>query len=44
LDQAASYITGESVGAAQEYCRCAVVGVLVSGVFVVGMLLAEVFG
>jgi hypothetical protein len=30
---------GESVGAAQEYRRCAVIGVLV-----VGMLLAEVFG
>jgi len=39
LDQAAADITGEPVGAAQEYCRSPVVGVLV-----IGMLLTETLG
>jgi hypothetical protein len=38
-DQATANITGESVGAAQEYCCCSVFGVLVSG-----MLLTETLG
>ena len=37
-DQATSNITGESVGAAQEYCRS------VAGVLVIGMLLTETPG
>ena len=36
LDQATANITGEPVGAAQEYCRSGVAGLLV-----IGMLLAE---
>jgi len=39
LDQATANITGESVGAAQEYCRSPVAGVLVTG-----MLLTETPG
>jgi len=38
-DQATTYITGEPVGAAQEYCRSPVVDVLVTG-----MLLTETLG
>jgi hypothetical protein len=38
-DQATTNITGESVGAAQEYCRSSVVDVLV-----IGMLLTETLG
>ncbi len=38
-DQATTNVTGESVGAAQEYCRSSVVDVLV-----IGMLLKEPLG
>jgi hypothetical protein len=44
LDQAASYIAGESVGTAQEHRHAVLVGVLAGDMFVVGVLLAEAFG